>query len=127
MLCYSTALYLKLGKFLGKPEWLSEKSIHDITNFNNRLNIGRCLDKKHLVVTLSSVEFSKVFESIHRGKMEQIILAYGLPKETVAIIMMLYKNTKVKVCSPDGNTDFFAIVIDVLKKDTLSPYLFIIC
>ena len=31
--------------------------------------------------------------------MEQIVLTYGLPKETVTAIMMLYKNTKVKVCS----------------------------
>ena len=31
----------------------------------------------------------KAFDSIHRGKMEQIILAYGLPKETVVAIMIL--------------------------------------
>ena len=40
---------------------------------------------------------------------------------------MLYKNTKVKVCSPDGNTDYFDIVAGVLQRDTLAPYLFIIC
>ena len=59
--------------------------------------------------------------------MEQILLAYGLPKETIAAIMMLYKNTKVKVRSPDGDTDYFDIVTGVLKGDTLAPYLFIIC
>ena len=59
--------------------------------------------------------------------MERILLAYGLPKETVAAIMMLYKNTKVKVCSPDGDTDYFDIVAGVLQEDTLAPYLFIIC
>ena len=32
--------------------------------------------------------------------MEQILLAYGLPKETVSAIIMLYRNTKVKVRSP---------------------------
>ena len=42
------------------------------------------------------IDFSKAFDSIHRGKMEQILLANGLPKETIADIMMLYKNTKVK-------------------------------
>ena len=41
--------------------------------------------------------------------MEQILLVYGLPKETVAAKMMLYKNTKVKVHSLDGDTDFFEI------------------
>ena len=40
--------------------------------------------------------------------------------------MMLYKNTKVKVHSPDGNTDYFDIVAGVLQGDTLGPYLFII-
>ena len=38
--------------------------------------------------------------------MEQILLAYGLPKETVAAIMMLYKNTKVEVRSSDGDRLF---------------------
>ena len=40
---------------------------------------------------------------------------------------MLYKNTKVKVRSPDGDTDYFDIVADVLQGDTLASYLFIIC
>ncbi len=57
--------------------------------------------------------------------MEQIIRAYGLPKETVAAIMMLYRNTKVKVHSLDGNTDYFDIIAGVLQGDTLAPYLFI--
>ena len=39
---------------------------------------------------------------------------------------MLYKNTKVKICSPDGDTDYFDIVTVVLQGDTLTPYLFII-
>ena len=52
--------------------------------------------------------------------MEQILLAYGLPKETVAAITILYRNTKAKVRSRDGETG-------VLQGDTLAPYLFIIC
>ena len=59
--------------------------------------------------------------------MEQILLAYGLPKETVAAITMLYRNTKVKVHSPDGNTEYFDIVAGVLQGDTLASYFFIIC
>ena len=61
------------------------------------------------------------------GKMELILLAYGLPKETVAAIMILYRNTNVKVRSPDGDTEYFDIVAGVLQGDTLAPYLFIIC
>ena len=49
--------------------------------------------------------------------MEQFLLAYGLPKEIVAAII-LYRKTKVKVRSPDG---------DFVAGDTLAPYLFIIC
>ena len=41
--------------------------------------------------------------------------------------MMLYRNTKVKVHSLDGNTDYFDIIAGVLQWDTLAPYLFIIC
>ena len=52
---------------------------------------------RNLEVTHLFVDFSKSFDSIHGEKMEQILLAYGLPKETVTAIMMLYKNTKVKV------------------------------
>ena len=40
---------------------------------------------------------------------------------------VLYKNTKVNVRSPDGDTDYFDIVASVLQGDPLAPYLFIIC
>ena len=59
--------------------------------------------------------------------MGQILLAYGLPKETVAAITILYRNTKVKVRSPDGDTEYFYIVAGVVQGDTLPSYLFIIC
>ena len=94
------------------------------------LTIRRILEgvrAKNFLATILFVDFTKAYDSIHRGKMEQILLAYGLPKETVAAIMMLYRNTKVKVCSLDGDTDYFDIVAGVLQGDTLAPYLFIIC
>ena len=59
--------------------------------------------------------------------MEQILLAYSLPKETVAAITIPYRNTKVKVRSPDRDTEYFDNVAGVLQGDTLGPYLFIIC
>ena len=94
------------------------------------LTIRRILEgvhAKNLQVTLLFVDFTKAFDSIHKGKMEQILLAYGLRKETVVAIMILYRNTKVKVRSPDGDTEYFNIVAVVLQGDTLAPYLFIIC
>ena len=94
------------------------------------LTIRRILEgvrAKNLQATLIFVDFTKAFDSIHRGKMEQILLAYGIPKETVAAITILYRNTKVKVRSPDGDTEYFDIVAGVLQGDTLAPYHFIIC
>ena len=82
---------------------------------------------KNLQATLIFVDFTKAFDSIHRGKMEQILLAYGIPKETVAAITILYRKTNVKVRSPDGDTEHFDIIAGVLLGDTLAPYLFIIC
>ena len=54
-------------------------------------------------------------------------LLNGLPKETIAAITILYRNTKVKVRSPDGDTEYFDILAGGLQGDTLAPYLFIIC
>ena len=58
--------------------------------------------------------------------MEQILLAYGLSKETVAAIMMPFQNTKVKVCASNKNKDSFDTVAEVLQGDKLAPYPFII-
>ena len=66
----------------------------------------------------------KAFDSI---QMEPILLAYGLPKETVVAIMMLNRNTKVKVRSPDRDTDYFDIAVGVLQGGILTPFHFIIC
>ena len=89
------------------------------------LTIRRIFDgvrAKNLQATLLFVDFTKAFDSIHRGKMEQILPAYGLPKETVATITILYRNTKVKVRSLDGDTEYFEIVAGVLQGDTQAPY-----
>ena len=94
------------------------------------LTIRRILEgvrAKNIEATLLFVDFTKAFDSIRSGKMEQILRAYGLPKKTVAAITILYRNTKVKVRSPDGDTEYFDIVVGVLQGDTLAPYLFIIC
>ena len=82
---------------------------------------------KNLQATILFVDFTKAFDSIHQGKMEQILLAYGVPKETVAAITILYGNTKVKVRSLNGDTDNFDIVARVPQRDTTAPYLFVIC
>ena len=72
---------------------------------------------KNLQATISFVNFPKAFDSIHRGKMGQILLAYGLPKESVAAITILYRNIKVR--SLDGDTYYIDIVVGVLQGETL--------
>ena len=112
---------LVIGKYSLKRDYISQfKKLFIHFFFMN-------IYSKNLPATLLFVNFAKAFDSIHRGKMEQILLAYGLPKETVAAITILYINTKVKVGSPDGDTEYFDIVVGVLQGDTLAPYLFIIC
>ena len=93
------------------------------------LTISPILDvrAKNLEATILFVDFCKAFDSTHRGKIEQILLANGFLKETVTVIMMLYKNTIVKVRSPDVDTNGFDILAGVLKGDTLFPHLLIIC
>ena len=59
-------------------------------------------------------------------------LVYSVPGWLWCIekLFVLYVNiwhTKVKVRSPDGDTEYFDIVAGVLQGDTLAPYLFIIC
>ena len=49
---------------------------------------------KNLKATLLFIDFTKAIDSMHRGKMEQTLQAYGHPKEA---IMMFYKNMKAMV------------------------------
>ena len=41
--------------------------------------------------------------------------------------MIIYRNLKVKVHSPDGDRDFFDIVDGVLQRGKLTPNMFITC
>ena len=92
------------------------------------LTICRILEgvkSKNLPLTLLFIDFSKAFDSIKRNK-EQILQIYGIPTETIEAIMMLYRNTRSMVRSPDGDTAFFENTIGVLQGDTLAPFLFIL-
>ena len=48
-------------------------------------------------------------------------------RKHVTAIMMLYRKTKVKLRSQEGDTDYFDIAAGVQQGDALAPYLFIIC
>ena len=67
-----------------EPKWLSEKAIHNITDSDSPSNHRNSY--KNLEATLLFVDFIEAFDSIHRGNMYQILLAYGLHKEAVTAI-----------------------------------------
>ena len=82
---------------------------------------------KNLTATILFIDFSKAFDSIHRGKMANILNAYGIPDEIISAITIAYTNTKYIVRTDDGDTDFINISGGVLQGDKLTPFLFIIC
>ena len=81
---------------------------------------------KQLQAVIIFIDFKKAFDSVHRGTLMKILLAYGIPKAIVDIIGLLYTNTKAQVITPDGMTSYFDVQAGVLQGDMLAPYLFII-
>ena len=73
---------------------------------------------------LSMAVFILIYRS-HTYRWAAIVLRSNW--KTVVAITILYRNTKVKVRSLDGDTEYFDIVAGVLQGDTLATYLFIIC
>ena len=82
------------------------------------------MKQKQLPAVIIFVDFPKAFDSIDQSKMERILEAYGIPVEIIKAIMKLHKNTQAFLRSPDGDTEFFDIVAEVLQGDTLAPCLF---
>ncbi|XP_072047147.1 uncharacterized protein [Amphiura filiformis] len=98
------------------------------TTVSHILALRRILEgvkAKNLPAIITFIDFRKAFDTIHRGKMLQILRAYGIPKQLVDAIGRTYKKTRAKVI-PDGETELFDIVAGVLQGDTLAPYLFVI-
>ena len=80
----------------------------------------------NLPAIITFIDFKKAFDSIHRGKMMQILRAYGIPPNLLRAIEKMYSGTKAKVVTPDGETELFDITAGVLQGDTLAPFLFVI-
>ena len=80
----------------------------------------------HRKAVILYVDFKKAFDSIHRGKMLKILKAYDIPPNILKAIAILYDNTRARVISPDGETEYFDITTGILQGDTLAPYLFVI-
>ena len=82
------------------------------------------VNEKNLTATLLFIDFSKAFDSIHQGKMAEILKAYGIPEKIINAIMIAYIDTKSIVRSDDGDTEFINITVGVLQGSTLAPFLF---
>ena len=80
----------------------------------------------NLPAIITFIDFKKAFDSIHRAKMIRILKAYGIPPNLLKAIDQMYKNTKARIATPDGETKLFDISAGVLQGDTLAPFLFII-
>ena len=57
---------------------------------------------------LKFIDFKKAFDSAHRGK--KILAVYGIPSGIVSVIEQMYKGTRAKVLSPDGESKLFDII-----------------
>ena len=69
-------------------------------------------------------DFKKVFDTISRDKLINNLQVYGVPERLIRAIEVMYADTKAKVLSQDGQTEFFDILGVVLQGATLAPYLF---
>ena len=99
------------------------------TTVGHLLAIRRLLEgvKRHnLSCAMTFIDFKKAFDTIHRGKLMDILRAYGVPEKVVTAIAATYSQTWAKVRTPDGETEPFQILAGVLQGDTLAPFLFII-
>ena len=72
------------------------------------------------------VDFKKAFDSVNRCMMMKILKAYDVPPSLLKAISKLYENTRARIITPDGETEFFEVTTGVLQGDTLAPYLFAI-
>ena len=66
----------------------------------------------------------RIIEGVKQNKLPAVITFVGIPDEIVKAISLLYENTRAKILSPDGDTEFFDTLASVLQGDALAPYLF---
>jgi hypothetical protein len=72
------------------------------------------------------IDFSKAFDSIDWNYIENILIAYDVPKEIVDAVMSVYYGAKAAVKYDGSISEYFDLGVGVLQGDTLAPYLFVI-
>ena len=106
-----------------EPEWLSKISIQDIKNFEYLSNAWRCTCKKPWGNNIIYRLHQRLWLRTQREDGANTTRLETTQRNRGGYYNA--KNTKVKVHSLDGDTDYFDIVVGVLLGDTLAPYLFI--
>ena len=71
--------------------------------------------EKNMSCIITFIDFKKAFDTVHRGKLIEILRAYGVPEKVVMAILASYNKTWAKVVTPDGTTDLFEIKAGVLQ------------
>ncbi|KAL5268071.1 hypothetical protein ACHWQZ_G004952 [Mnemiopsis leidyi] len=72
---------------------------------------------KNLSALFLFIDFKKAFDSVHRGVLMKILLAYGIPRNIVKVIEAMYKDTLARVITEDGLTEAFYILAGVMQGD----------
>ena len=89
-----------------------------------RIIEGRKL--KEMSLAFVFIDFSKAFDSIDRDRMFKILSSYGIPNSLIDAIKLIYEDSRAKVITPDGDTQYFDKVAGIFQGGTLAPFLFII-
>ena len=69
------------------------------TTVGQILAIRRILEgvkSKNVPVVFTFIDFKKVFDSVHRGKMIKILISYGIPDKIVNAMEASYASTRAK-------------------------------
>ena len=96
------------------------------TSSDNKALVG-CIPIAAVAVHLNSLEiywmhhidFSKAFDSIYRGKIELIILAYGFQKETVMIIVGWLFGFYGNICKLFKAKSIFIQIVSSISKNSV--------
>ena len=78
-------------------------------------------------VYVNFIDFTKVFNSVHRPALWKILSHYGIQDKVISIIRMLYVDFTARVICGSSLTDEIWLETGVKQGCLLSPLLFILC